>query len=314
MKRLIVASSKKPEHHTPSLALRASLMDRFGAFAAASGLTQVELAARLGLTQPRLNALLRKRIEQFSLDALVNVAARAGMNVALYADPPLAEPETRDARVDAAELASIPLFASLTASDLQTAARCFEIRTFPKGALIASEGDHLDKFNIILSGRVEYFSRDETGHEFRTGVDGPGAHFVDATLGGEPILMSLVALEALRVASVPMSELERLLLRYPSLAVALLLGVVKRLRRSVERARSLGMEDVYGRVVRLLHARAGASGGRLVTERITHAYIADRVGASREMVGRILRDLARGGYVASNRGRIEILRTPPRRW
>jgi CRP/FNR family cyclic AMP-dependent transcriptional regulator len=54
--------------------------------------------------------------------------------------------------------------------------------------------------------------------------------------------------------------------------------------------------------------------GVLVTERFTHAEIGQRVGATREMVGRVLRDLARGGYIRVDRGRISILREPPRHW
>ena len=48
-----------------------------------SGLTQAGAAKILGLTQPRLNALLKGRIGLFSLDALVNIASRAGLNVRL---------------------------------------------------------------------------------------------------------------------------------------------------------------------------------------------------------------------------------------
>jgi predicted XRE-type DNA-binding protein len=44
-------------------------------------MTQGECAKLLGLTQPRLNALLKGRLGQFSLDALVNIASRAGLNV-----------------------------------------------------------------------------------------------------------------------------------------------------------------------------------------------------------------------------------------
>ena len=111
-----------------------------------------------------------------------------------------------------------------------------------------------------------------------------------------------------------MTELRQLLLRHPKVAVALLMEVVARLRRSIQITRTLSMEEVYGRVVKLLLARAVETDGRLVVERLTHADIGHRVGASREMVGRILRDLARGGYVETGRGRITILRRPPQRW
>jgi CRP/FNR family cyclic AMP-dependent transcriptional regulator len=74
------------------------------------------------------------------------------------------------------------------------------------------------------------------------------------------------------------------------------------------------MEDVYGRVVKLLLAEAGQSAGDLVTGRLTHAEIGQRVGATREMVGRVMRDLARGGYIEGAGGRYTIVRKPPGRW
>ncbi len=45
------------------------------------GVTQSEAARRLGVTQPRLNDLLRGRIDRFSLDALTTLAAAAGLRV-----------------------------------------------------------------------------------------------------------------------------------------------------------------------------------------------------------------------------------------
>ncbi len=66
-----------------NLKLRSALMMRIEDWVKASGLTQSEAARVLGLTQPRLNALLKGKISLFSLDALVNVASKAGMSVRL---------------------------------------------------------------------------------------------------------------------------------------------------------------------------------------------------------------------------------------
>jgi len=214
----------------------------------------------------------------------------------------------------AADLAAIPLFASLAPAELQEATQLFAVRCYPKDAIVATEGDCLERFNIILSGKVQFFWRDEAGHQLKLGVEGPGGHFADVTLGGEPILMSVIALEDLRVASIPVTEFKQQLLRHPQLAVALLMDVVARLRRLVQRTKTFTMEDVYGRVVKLLLATAVESEGKLVTERLTHAEIGQRVGATREMVGRVLRDLARGGYIKADRGRMTILHRPPGRW
>jgi predicted XRE-type DNA-binding protein len=66
-----------------NLKLRSELMMRIEDFYRESGLTQAAAAKALGLTQPRLNALLKGKIGLFSLDALVNIANRAGLNVRL---------------------------------------------------------------------------------------------------------------------------------------------------------------------------------------------------------------------------------------
>lgn len=213
-----------------------------------------------------------------------------------------------------ADLAAIRLFASLSKEELQATAQLFTVRSYPKDAIVATEGDHLDMFNIILSGKVHFFWHDEAGYEVKLGIDGPGGHYADVTLDGEPILMSVIALENLCVASIPMAALKQLLLCHPQVSHGLLMDVVARLRRLVERTKTFTMEDVYGRVVKLLLATAVKTDDKLVTERLTHAEIGKRVGATREMVGRVMRDLVRGGYIEVRRGRVTIVRTPPRRW
>jgi predicted XRE-type DNA-binding protein len=71
------------KNEAENLKLRSELMIRIADFYRSSGGTQAAAAATLGLTQPRFNALLRGRIDLFSLDALVNIAARAGLSVRL---------------------------------------------------------------------------------------------------------------------------------------------------------------------------------------------------------------------------------------
>jgi predicted XRE-type DNA-binding protein len=66
-----------------NLKLRSQLMMRIDEFYRKSGMTQAEAAKALGITQPRLNALVKGKISLFSIDALVNIAARAGLNVRL---------------------------------------------------------------------------------------------------------------------------------------------------------------------------------------------------------------------------------------
>lgn len=213
----------------------------------------------------------------------------------------------------AADLSAVPLFASLSGDEAQAMARLFTVRHYPKDAIVATAGERLDMFNIILTGRIQWLWQDEAGRKLKLSPEGPGGHFADVTLGGEPILMTVMALEELCVASIPTAEFRELLLRHPKVAVALLMDVVARLRRTLQATRTLTMEDVYARVVKLLIARAVEADGKRVAD-ITHAEIGHSVGATREMVGRLLRDLARGGYIKAEKGRITIVRTPPTRW
>ena len=212
----------------------------------------------------------------------------------------------------AEELASVPLFASLPREELDAASRLFIVRSYPKDAIVATEGERLSVFNFILSGRIKWFWRDDADRQYDVAINGPGEHFADSTFAGEPILTSVIALEDLRLASIPMADFEVLLLRQPQLAVGYLKEVVARLRRNIVALRTFTIEDVYGRVVKLFLDRAVESEGKLVAERLTHAEIGHRIGATREMVGQVLRELARGGYIRTEAGRIIVLRKPPR--
>ena len=208
------------------------------------------------------------------------------------------------------DLAGVPLFRALRAADLEEVAKLFTVRLYPKAALIASEGERLSTFSVILSGRIQWYWTDEDGRQLKLQAEGAGGHFADTTLGGEPVLMSIVALEPVRVAAIPMEEFQAVLLRYPHVGRALLLDVVARLRRTLKATRTLSMDEVYTRLVKLLTERTQGN----ATARLTHVEIGQQVGATREMVGRILRDLARGGYIDMARGCITILRKLPKRW
>lgn len=70
-----------------NLMLRSQTMMAVADWYEASGLTQAKAAKALGVTQPRLNQVLKGKINEFSLDALVNMATRAGMRVGLTIKP-----------------------------------------------------------------------------------------------------------------------------------------------------------------------------------------------------------------------------------
>jgi predicted XRE-type DNA-binding protein len=69
-----------------NLSLRYDLMEKIGDIIKQNGWTQAEAAAHCGVTQPRINDLLRGRISRFSLDALVNIASALGRRVTVNLD------------------------------------------------------------------------------------------------------------------------------------------------------------------------------------------------------------------------------------
>jgi predicted XRE-type DNA-binding protein len=70
-----------------NLRLRAELMEKIAAIVQQRGWTQAEAASHCGVTQPRINDLLRGRISRFSLDALVNIASALGCRVHVELEP-----------------------------------------------------------------------------------------------------------------------------------------------------------------------------------------------------------------------------------
>ena len=189
------------------------------------------------------------------------------------------------------------------------------VRTFPKRAIIVTEGDDSDSLYVMLSGKARVFVADDKGREVQLNQLGPGEYFGEVTLDGGPRSASVTALEDCRCAVVKRAELTAVLEQSPELALHIVRKLARRVRELTENVRSLALMDVYGRVARLLLELAEEKDGKLViAEPLTHKDIASRVGASREMISRIFSDLSDGGYVRKEEGHFVIARKPPPRW
>jgi CRP/FNR family cyclic AMP-dependent transcriptional regulator len=189
------------------------------------------------------------------------------------------------------------------------------VKHYPKNTIIVSEGDETDSFYIILSGRVKVFVSDEEGHEIVLGTQAPGDYFGEMVLDGGPRSASVMTLESARFAVIPKTRFREFVRSHPGFALHLVERLIRRTRALTENVKSLALMDVYGRVARLLLDMAERRDGCLViNQRLTQQDIASRVGASREMISRVLKDLTLGGYVTIERKRITINKTPPRRW
>lgn len=192
------------------------------------------------------------------------------------------------------------LFATLPES-LRPLALRGEVKRFRKEQRLIEEGTLGDTLFIILSGRLRAYSADERGREIVYGIYGPGEYLGEMSLDGGPRSASVAAHEAAACAVITRHTLREHIAAHPAFAFELITRVIGRARLATKSARDLALLDAYTRVAHLLEslAQAQQDGSRHIAERLTHAEIAARVGCSREMVTRLLRDLERGGYVST---------------
>jgi CRP/FNR family cyclic AMP-dependent transcriptional regulator len=215
----------------------------------------------------------------------------------------------------AADLRHIPLFQGVQEADLQALADRTVLRSYPKQAIIVNEGDDSDSLYLILAGRVKVYLSDESGKELILAIKGSGQYFGEMVLDEQPRSASVMTLEPAQFAVLSRADFRDFLLKHPDVALTLIQNLIRVARGLNQNVRNLAMLDVYGRVARILLELAVEQDGKMVIpDRMTQKDIAARVGASREMINRILRDLTAGGYVSIEGGRITINKTPPTRW
>jgi CRP/FNR family cyclic AMP-dependent transcriptional regulator len=214
--------------------------------------------------------------------------------------------------VPPADLTRIPLFAGLSEEQLHALAERTVPRSFPKNAIVINEGDLSDSLYLIVSGKVKVYLGDQSGKELILDVKGPGQYFGEMVLDEKPRSATVMTLEPSQFATLSRAEFTAVLLKHPQIALQVIRNLIDVARGLNENVRSLALLDVYGRVARVLMELAVEQDGKLVIpEKLTQKDLANRVGASREMVNRILRDLSQGGYVTVEGGRITINKTPP---
>lgn len=190
-----------------------------------------------------------------------------------------------------------------------------QTRTFPKNAVIINEGDRGDTLFVILSGKVKVYVSDDDGREMILDMHDAGEYVGEMSLDGRPRSASVMTLEPTTCSVLSRDELRAAIARNPDIAMAIIEKLIERARIATDNVKNLALMDVYGRVARLLLSLAKEDNGKLVVpDRMTQQDIADRVGASRDMISRIFKDLTVGGYVTVENRQITINRKPPARW
>jgi CRP/FNR family cyclic AMP-dependent transcriptional regulator len=200
--------------------------------------------------------------------------------------------------------------------NIRPLARLGSIRRYRKNAVIIHEGELGDSTYILMQGSVRVYSNDATGREITFAVVRSGDYFAEMWLDGGPRSASVVTLEPCVCSVVGRDELRQHLEQHPAFALDLVARVVRRAREATRQARDLALKDVYGRVVMALEGQCGpgAAGEPVTIAPITHQGIASSVGASREMVSRLLKELEKGGYVSLGVKQITLNRKLPARY
>jgi len=213
-------------------------------------------------------------------------------------------------------LRNIALFSGLSETEMAAVSSLAVTRSFPKNTLVICEGDVSDSLYVVLSGKVKVFLSDEEGKEVTLNMQGAGEYFGElAILDEAPRSASVMTVEDTKLAVLSKGAFEKCMEQHATIALVVMRGLACRLRELTENVRSLALMDVYGRVARLLLEMSEEENGKnVIRQRLTQRDIASMVGASREMVSRILRDLSIGGYITIENKIITLNERLPPAW
>ncbi len=213
-------------------------------------------------------------------------------------------------------LDKVALFEGLSEAQLARLSDKAPVRAYPKGAIVINEGDEAGTLFVIVSGAVKAYLSDENGKEVILSTQGSGEYFGELALFDDtPRSASVAATEPCKLMVLQKSVVQEAVRSDPDIALKLLKGMAGRVRRLTENVRTLALLDVFGRLVRVMEDLAVERDGvRVIEPRPTQQDLASRIGASREMVSRILTDLARGNYIEMEDKRIVIRKKIPSHW
>ena len=196
-------------------------------------------------------------------------------------------------------LRRVPLLQSLNEIQLDQLAAASVRKNFPKGRTIVSEGEPSQSLYILLSGRAKVQRSDSEGKEVILAILGSGEFFGEMSLIDDaPRSASVITLESCDFMAINKDSFKSMLLQSPEICMQIMRGLVRRLREADQKIETLALLDVYGRVARVLLDFSENIGGEMVVKsKLPRQEIAKMIGASREMVSRVMKGLEIDGYI-----------------
>lgn len=198
----------------------------------------------------------------------------------------------------------VPLFSMLTQAQAKSVADAVIKRRFKRGETIVEQGKKTNALFILLNGRARVVATDKRGREVILAILRPGDHIGEMSLIDNEAHSATVRAEVQTdVLMLGRQEFARCLPENTSMSFAVMRGLTQRLRHANRMIESLALIDVYGRVARALleFAEKDEDGKLVVREKLSRQDIAKMVGASREMVSRVMKDLEERGLVETQK-------------
>jgi len=197
-------------------------------------------------------------------------------------------------------LRRVPIFSALTESQTFELASAVSKRRVKRGELIVEQGKQSRTLFIILSGRARVFITDQRERSVILAVLEPGDYIGEISLfDGKSHSANVQAEVQTDLLTLSHTEFKRCLTIHPSIADSVIKELAQRLRKANENIGSLSLMNVYCRVAKLLVSFSEPAGDRLMVTRrkVSRQDIAKMVGATREMVSRVMRDFENQGFI-----------------
>ena len=194
----------------------------------------------------------------------------------------------------------VPLFAMLTPSQAEALAIPVSKRRFKRGEFLVEQGKRCESLFILLAGRARVVVTDSRDREVILATMHPGDYVGEMSLiDHEPHSASVEAEVQTDALVLGGNEFNRCLSENATTVAAVMKGLVQRLRSADRKIESLALMNVYGRVANVLmdSAPADENNVRVIRDKISRQDIAKMVGASREMVSRVMKDFEEQGFV-----------------
>lgn len=191
-----------------------------------------------------------------------------------------------------------------------TLAQMGKVKTYKKNEILINEGETSDALFFLVAGQLKVFTRDPNGREVVYNILEPGDVCGETFLDGGPRFASVKATLPSECIVLPEARFQELISE-PDFAQCLLRDLTKRLRRATQMIKDLVLTDVYGRTIVLLNTTVVNEGQeRVVPKWLTQQEIADRVGATREMINHVIADLIKEGFLRRDDKRRLLLAKP----